>query len=133
MGIVRSRLIRLSDQMKRHLVREGRWQPATIQAPVAGDAAMAQMFGAGGGANVQQGGGFFGGGGAASGQQNAGDYGPDLVELIQKTISPRSWDVNGGPGVIRYWPAQHSLIITAPQETHDKVNDVLRQLERMNR
>lgn len=134
LGVYRSRLRRLSDQMEKKLVKEGRMQPATIRAPGGSNAAMGQMFG-GGGVNMQQGGGAFnfGGGANAGGRRIPGDYGPDLVELIQKTICPRTWDVNGGPGVIRYWPAQHSIIVTAPQAAHDEINGVLRQLEKMNR
>jgi len=45
----------------------------------------------------------FGGAGAQGGGALA-DQHEALIELIQNTIAPDTWDVNGGPGVIRYWP-----------------------------
>lgn len=39
------------------------------------------------------------------------DAGPELVELIQKTISPAHWNVNGGPGSIYYWRPGRALVI----------------------
>jgi hypothetical protein len=61
------------------------------------------------------------------------DYGPDLVELIQKTISPPTWDVNGGPGAIYYFRPQRALVVSAPGEVHEQLVDLLEQMERMNR
>jgi len=130
--VVRSRLTRLTMQMKDELKKKGKLpqQPATIQAPGDGNAVLAQqMFGGGGGVNVQQG---FGGMGAMGGGPPKGnDYGPELVELIQRTIQPIAWDVNGGPGHIHYWPQHRALIIAAPQDVHEQVGGVLEQLHRL--
>ena len=65
------------------------------------------------------------GGGARMLQPNAGpgmpDYGPALVNLIQKTISPEFWDVNGGPGVIVYYPPLRLLVIRATSNIHYQI------------
>lgn len=126
--VIRSRLIRLTMQMNRELAKQGKLpvQPATIRGPEGRDAVLGQAFGGGAGVNVQQG---FGGGGGQP--QGSDDYGPDFVDLIQRTIQPAAWDVNGGPGHIHYWRAQRALIIAAPQDVHDQVGDVLQQLHRL--
>lgn len=49
------------------------------------------------------------------------DYGETLVELIQKTIAPEHWDVNGGPGSIVYWPNLQVLVVRASGEGHGRV------------
>ena len=58
-------------------------------------------------------------------QPNAGpgmpDYGPALVNLIQKTIAPEFWDVNGGPGVIVYYPPLRLLVIRATSNIHYQI------------
>ena len=58
------------------------------------------------------------------------DAGEDLVGLIQKTIAPSSWDVNGGPGSIRYWRPTHALVIRATEDVHEQIGGVLGQLHR---
>lgn len=42
------------------------------------------------------------------------DYGMLLVQLIQDTISPASWDANGGNSTIRYWRPGMALVVRAP-------------------
>jgi hypothetical protein len=49
------------------------------------------------------------------------DYGETLVELIQATISPAHWDVNGGPGSIVYWPNLQVLVVRASGDAHGRV------------
>lgn len=49
------------------------------------------------------------------------DYGEELVELIQETISPAHWDVNGGPGSIVYWPNLQVLVVRASGDAHGHV------------
>jgi hypothetical protein len=56
------------------------------------------------------------------------DYGPELVELIQATISPATWDINGGPGSIVYFSPLRVIVVSAPGEVHGEVVDVLGQL-----
>lgn len=56
------------------------------------------------------------------------DYGPQLIDLIQRTISPNLWDVNGGPSTIAYWRPGMALVVRAPQSVHREVNPLLNQL-----
>ena len=68
-----------------------------------------------------------GGRGGAAGPP---DFGPALVDLIQRTIAPDSWDVNGGPGTIVYYPAFHCLVVRASGEVHEAVGGLLGGLGR---
>ena len=56
------------------------------------------------------------------------DFGPDLVELIQQTISPATWDINGGNGAIAYFAPVQSLVVSAPESVHYQIADLLSQL-----
>jgi hypothetical protein len=56
------------------------------------------------------------------------DYGPDLVELIQQTISPATWDINGGNGAVVYFAPRHAIVVSAPERVHEQIDDVLGQL-----
>ena len=53
------------------------------------------------------------------------DNGPALVALIQRTISPRTWDINGGQGSIQYYRPLRVLVIRAPGAVHGDVGGVL--------
>jgi hypothetical protein len=53
------------------------------------------------------------------------DDGQALVELIQATIAPQSWDVNGGPGSIVYWPAWHVLVVRQTDDVHEQIGGVV--------
>ena len=65
---------------------------------------------------------------AAVGQTR--DFGPDLARLIERTISPDSWDVNGGPSTIVYYAPLRVLVVRAPSEIHGRVGPVLQGLRR---
>ena len=39
------------------------------------------------------------------------DFGQDLVELIEKTIAPDTWDVNGGRDTIMYYAPMRVLVV----------------------
>ena len=52
----------------------------------------------------------------------------ELIELIQTTISPSSWDINGGNGRIRYFPLLKVLVVRATGEVHHQIGGVLPQL-----
>lgn len=54
------------------------------------------------------------------------DHGRQLVELIQRTIMPQAWDVNGGPCTVVYYAPLHALVVSATEEVHEKVGGVLR-------
>ncbi len=62
----------------------------------------------------------------------AGNFGgsaeaEDLVRLIQATIAPQHWDVNGGPGHIHFYAPQSLLVIRAGMDQHAEVGDLLQQ------
>ena len=58
------------------------------------------------------------------------DYSTQLIELIQRTISPNSWDVNGGLSTIRYWRPGMALVVRAPQQVHEDLSPLLGGLRR---
>jgi hypothetical protein len=58
------------------------------------------------------------------------DNGQDLVELIQRTIAPSSWDVNGGPGAIVYFSPLKALVVRNRSEIHEQLGDVVGQIRR---
>ena len=53
------------------------------------------------------------------------DWGPDLVDLIERTINPAFWDVVGGPGSIYYYRPLNCLVIRATSEVHGNVGNLL--------
>lgn len=74
---------------------------------------------------------FVQAGGAFGGGIGTGDYGDELVDLIEKTISPDSWDVAGGPCSIVYVQHLHVLVVSAPDDVHGDVGglmDALREV-----
>ncbi len=56
------------------------------------------------------------------------DYGPELVDIIQQTISPATWDINGGNGSVVYFAPLRVIVVSAPATVHGQVGDVLGQL-----
>jgi len=56
------------------------------------------------------------------------DYGPELVALIEATISPDTWNINGGPGTIVYYGPKSAIVVSAPDDVHGEVGGVLGQL-----
>jgi hypothetical protein len=73
-------------------------------------------------------------GGAAPGPRATSSPAPDarqdLIDLIQKTIAPHTWDVNGGPGVIRFWRPGLALIVYQTGEVHERIADLTEQLHK---
>jgi hypothetical protein len=51
-----------------------------------------------------------------------------LIDLIQATVSPETWDVNGGQGSIVYFANGHALVVLAPGDVHDELGGLIRQL-----
>lgn len=128
---VRNRLAQLSDQISQRIARDKRQakaaRPKNVAPPPDKLAPLAQQLGP-----RPAGAGNQGGGGGPGGlrQANVSDAGQDLVDLIQSVISPKSWDVHGGPGSIYYWQPGHALIIRQTSEVHDQISDTLEQLRR---
>jgi hypothetical protein len=124
---LRSRLKEVRDHIERATSRQDRNKnknPAAANLTAPENRVLAQQVAPGGGAP---------GAGAqpaapAGGAVGTIDYGPELVELIQATISPATWDINGGPGAIVYYAPLRVLVVSAPGEVHGGVADVLGQL-----
>lgn len=57
----------------------------------------------------------------------------DLIRLIQSTIDPSFWDVNGGVGTIVFYRPLNALVIRATEEVHYKIGGSLGQLRSLNR
>jgi hypothetical protein len=131
MGLrLRSRLEKVRDHIERHIARQDRNAkkkdaPPALRAPET--PVLAQQL-AGPGVAAPAPGGQPAGAGAGAGAGGIIDYGPELVELIQATISPSTWDINGGNGSIVYFAPLRVLVVSAPGEVHGQVGDVLGQL-----
>jgi hypothetical protein len=111
-GQVRARLARGADQLQ-----------------------LAQRVGAGprqaaGNGNAVRATGGAAGRNGAGAPQGANDDSDQLIDLIQRTIAPGSWEANGGRGTIMYFPAKQVLVIRQTGEVHDQFRDLLQQLRR---
>ncbi len=112
-GVVKARLEELRDKLIRELLRnkkladrrKRRRQREPSKKPVDEKAAML----AGGGAGAQA---------------------IQLIDLIQNTIEPDSWQVNGGKGSIYYFDQLKVLVIRQTGEVHHQIGGVLEQLRR---
>ncbi len=85
----------------------------------------ASSGGLGGGNNVPfgQGPGGLGGGAQA-------DF-DSLIELITSTVEPTTWDEVGGPGSIKEFDTNLSIVVSQTQDVHEKIDDLLQQLRRL--
>ncbi len=54
-----------------------------------------------------------------------------LIDLIQSTVSPETWDAVGGSGAIRPFDTNLSLVVSQTQAVHDEIADLLDQLRRL--
>ena len=68
--------------------------------------------------------------GAALGGGAVNDHAQQLIELIQRTIRPNSWDVHGGQGSMFYFRPLMALVVRATSEVHGDVGGLLRALRR---
>lgn len=68
--------------------------------------------------------------GAAFGGGAMQDNGPELVELIERTIRPDFWDTVGGPGSIIYYKPLMALVVRATDEVHGSVGGLVDALRR---
>ena len=53
-----------------------------------------------------------------------------LIDLIKTTIQPDSWDDLGGAGTIQPFPGNLSLVVSATQQVHEEIQDLLEQLRK---
>ena len=66
--------------------------------------------------------------GALGGGAVMEDHGQELVDLIQRTISPDFWDVVGGPGTIVYFRQRQVIVVRATGEVHGNMGRLVRDL-----
>lgn len=66
---------------------------------------------------------------ARSGGAVVGD-GAGLIRLIQTTVTPGVWDVNGGTASIQYYQRVHALVVRAPWMTHQETERLVNGLRR---
>lgn len=81
-------------------------------------------------------GGSMGGGGTSAtpsfGKTGGGqaDF-QSLIDLIQQTVAPTSWNTVGGQGAVMPFQTNLSLVISQTQEVHEEIADLLDQLRRL--
>lgn len=51
-----------------------------------------------------------------------------LIDLIQATVRPETWEANGGRGRIVSFANGHGLVVLAPEDVHDDLGGLIRQL-----
>ncbi len=62
--------------------------------------------------------------------QTIQESGENLVDVIQQTIHPDSWDANGGTGQIQFWLPNGTLVIRQTEPIHQEIQGLLNQLRR---
>ena len=67
----------------------------------------------------------LGGGGAA-----IADF-DSLIDLIQTTIAPDTWDSVGGPSTIKEYRANLTLVVSTTTDIHEQIADLLASLRRL--
>lgn len=136
-GKVRGRLdelarrLRIQAAVRRRLAREN---PGNAVQAVDDVQPLAQFgIGMGGGMAIQPGmdGNAWGQGRGLLGQDRNDDNGEQLIDLIQTTIRPGSWERNGGPGTIYYWRNQRAIVVRQMGDVHDDIGDLLQQMNRL--
>jgi hypothetical protein len=53
-----------------------------------------------------------------------------LIDLIQNTIAPHTWDTSGGHGVIRYFAPAQVLVIRQSGDVHGRIGEALEGLRK---
>jgi general secretion pathway protein D len=53
------------------------------------------------------------------------------MDLIQSTVAQDTWDTQGGPGAIRPFETNLSLVVSQTQEVHEEIANLLEQLRRL--
>ena len=57
-------------------------------------------------------------------------YAQQLIDLIQTTISPDTWAVNGGKGTLYFYQPLNVLVVRQTAEVHEQIGDAFGQLRR---
>ncbi|WP_390889035.1 type II secretion system protein GspD [Rhodopirellula halodulae] len=66
----------------------------------------------------------------AQGGQSMADF-SQLMQLIQTTIEPESWEALGGVGTMAPYPQNLSLVVSTTSDVHDQIVDLLESLRRL--
>ncbi len=130
---VESRLQQMSIQLKKRIARNKRLGKSKPPERIRGREETVELLGQQAAGAAPPARPLMGNGpaGARGRQQPNDDYGQHLVDLIQKTIAPSTWDVNGGLGSIYYWRPGRALVVRQTGEVHDNMGGVLDQLRRV--
>ena len=70
------------------------------------------------------------GGGGGGGGASFADF-TSLIDLIQTTVSPDTWEALGGPSTMREYAQNLSLVISTTSEVHDQITELLESLRRL--
>jgi type II secretory pathway component GspD/PulD (secretin) len=54
-----------------------------------------------------------------------------LINLITNTVAPETWNAQGGPGTIQYYPLGMALVINQTQDVQEQIFDLLTALRRL--
>ncbi|MBL8828683.1 MAG: hypothetical protein JNM18_17010 [Planctomycetaceae bacterium] len=65
---------------------------------------------------------------AQGNQPQGSDPAQELIDVIQDTIAPTSWEQRGGQGVIRFWGPGHALIIRQSTDVHGALAQLIADL-----
>ena len=63
-----------------------------------------------------------------TGGGTATDPAEELIDIIQETIAPATWDIRGGQGVIRFWGPGSALIIRQSGDAHQALAQLIDDL-----
>jgi type II secretory pathway component GspD/PulD (secretin) len=69
--------------------------------------------------------------GAGSARMPSDSLADQLIQLIKNSIKPRSWNDQGGPGTIDYFPMTLALVINQTLDIHEQIADLLDALRRL--
>ncbi len=77
--------------------------------------------------------GGFGMNGSPSGAGGGGAFADfqSLIDLIQTTVVPDTWEALGGPSTMREYAQNLSLVISTTSDVHDQITDLLESLRRL--
>lgn len=134
-GRVRARLVTVQQRLQREMARAAERNQGKVDlnlATIRADEQQQQVarelaaqlalvnYSQGGPSHV-----FEAAGGAFGGGAVVGDYGEELVDLIQRTVYPAKWDVNGGQCTIVYYRPLMCLVVKATGDVHHGVGGLV--------
>ncbi len=125
-GVIRSRLQKMDAEAKAAIARQQRNDPAHVAAadrPAGADGVLGQQL-------LPPGGKGAAGANGGNNSNKQADYGQQLIDVIQGTIAPGSWDVNGGNGSIKFFPGLNVMVIRNTAENQEDLVDVLNALRK---